>query len=483
MGEPVSGPFSGLIPGTGRKAPQPFRIAGSGYGFGIGSGAGSSSGSKVKKEPAIKTDPSRSNDPDIKMLFAGGEDVNHEDQDGGYISSDPDEATYGRRVDIDQIDLTVSDDEATATEGEASGEATFRRRLQTPGLFPVRVPRVEHQERILGINTESSTSVKAEEAQTQEDRAQTDRGVVSDVRRGKARARDIEVLRSERRWKGVYEEDNYGHTKDEPTEGPNLEDIPLADDVPPVPTNEPPASPEKRARIRNRNKPQDAFAPELTKEEREEESRREFEIDALREEIGKINLPGAAPAKDASDDTEMKDAVKLEKDDHKQDVVYLFQFPPVLPELVLASEAVKNEQEGPALDTIPEPMDVDRDKSGPSASTKAPPVKVENIPNGDDKKKEKIKLDPDRFLPKNASGAAGKLRIHESGKATLSWGGMSFTLSMGMQASFLQESLCTRVEDGEVDNKGGQQIRGEAMNFGPVRGKFVVVPDWDEILR
>ncbi|KAK3063488.1 hypothetical protein LTS18_015103 [Coniosporium uncinatum] len=480
----VSGPFSGVVPGGGSKPMGGFRVAGSSFGVGVGSSASSS---RVKKEPAIKADPSRSHDPDIKMLFAGGEDIKHEDEDGGYISSDQDEATYGRRVDVDMIDLTISDDEATAAEGEPStSEAKPRRRHQTPGLFPVRVPRVEHQERTLGINTESSTaatSEKRKEAQ-EGDAEPTEDGAVSDTRKGKARAREVEMLRSERRWKGVYDEENDIFVKDEPTEGPAMSDVPTSEDQPPDSVKDPPSSPEKRAkaRVRNRTRPQDVFTPELTKDEHEEQARHQFELETLQKEIGNLNIPDSTGPQDDSGDTEMKDPTKLDKDDHKQDVVYLFQFPPVLPELIPNTEAVKKEPESPILTARPDPSATDK-----SANTKEKPVKIEDDnadgPESADGKKRKLKTDLDRHLPKLTSGAAGKLRIRESGKATLSWGGMSFTVSMGMQASFLQESVCARMEEGEPDKEGKATVKGEAMNFGAVRGKFVVVPDWDEILR
>jgi len=419
------------------------------------------------------------------MLFAGSEDIKREDEDGGYISSDQDEATYGRRVDVDMIDLTVSDDEATVTEGEAStSETKPRRRHQTPGLFPVRVPRVEHQERTLGVNTEASTDITSEKRKEVQDgdAEQTEDGAASDTRKGKARAREVEMLRSERRWKGVYDEEDDVFVKDEPTEEPALSDLPAAEVQPADSVKDPPSSPEKRAktRIRNRTRPQDAFTLELTKDESEEQARHEYELETLQKEIGNLNIPGSMGPQDARADTE-KDATKPDKGDHKQDVVYLFQFPPVLPELIPATDAVKNEPESPTLTARPDPTAANK-----PAPTKDKPIKVEdNVdgPESADGKKRKLKSDPDRHLPKLTPGAAGKLRIHESGKATLSWGGMSFTVSMGMQASFLQESVCARLEEGEPDKEGRATVKGEAMNFGAVRGKFVVVPDWDEILR
>ena len=113
--------------------------------------------------------------------------------------------------------------------------------------------------------------------------------------------------------------------------------------------------------------------------------------------------------------------------------------------------------------------------------------------------------------PDMASGLVGKLRIHASGKATIDWGGTSLQMGMGQDAQFLQDVLVVRMfedqiktnEEDEDKDKGTEEgggdsatigmngagagvenggIGGEALGLGQVRGKFVVTPNWEEIL-
>jgi DNA-directed RNA polymerase III subunit RPC4 len=108
-------------------------------------------------------------------------------------------------------------------------------------------------------------------------------------------------------------------------------------------------------------------------------------------------------------------------------------------------------------------------------------------------------LPNDNNKPTLPTGHVGKLRIHKSGKATLDWGGTPLLLGMGADATFLQNVLIASVpekkpviaagDDGSKEK--GKRKEGEeeqmdpavGMGMGQVRGKFVVTPDWDEILR
>ena len=76
--------------------------------------------------------------------------------------------------------------------------------------------------------------------------------------------------------------------------------------------------------------------------------------------------------------------------------------------------------------------------------------------------------------------------MYESGRATLSWGGTSFAVAMGTDAHFLQDVVLARMPSGtgQTTGKPGQapERKGEAMALGQVRGKFVVTPDWSEII-
>jgi DNA-directed RNA polymerase III subunit RPC4 len=168
---------------------------------------------------------------------------------------------------------------------------------------------------------------------------------------------------------------------------------------------------------------------------------------------------------------------------HRSENVYLFQFPPVLPSLVPVS--VKPD---PEAEPNEDAMDVD----------------VEKEKEEKDKKVEEKKNTP-LNLP---SGLVGKLRIHKSGKATLDWGGTPYILSMGADATFLQNVLIAEIpetkpvpdapanateaadaakvkmeeEEKEKERAGAEPEAGLALGMGQVRGKFVLTPDWSEIL-
>jgi DNA-directed RNA polymerase III subunit RPC4 len=82
--------------------------------------------------------------------------------------------------------------------------------------------------------------------------------------------------------------------------------------------------------------------------------------------------------------------------------------------------------------------------------------------------------------PRFASGFVGKLRVRQSGRTTLDWGGTSYELAPGNKASFLQEVVSIHVVP-EKDRVVPEDA-GEAVSFGRVKGKFVVTPDWSEML-
>ena len=79
-----------------------------------------------------------------------------------------------------------------------------------------------------------------------------------------------------------------------------------------------------------------------------------------------------------------------------------------------------------------------------------------------------------------ASGYVGKLRVFNSGRTTLDWGGNSFEVKPGQKVSFLQEAVSVEVIP-EKDRVVPEDA-GNATSFGRVKGKFVVTPDWDVML-
>jgi len=92
-------------------------------------------------------------------------------------------------------------------------------------------------------------------------------------------------------------------------------------------------------------------------------------------------------------------------------------------------------------------------------------------------------------VQKLPSGAVGKLRIHKSGKATLDWGGTKLSVGMGGEVGFLQDIVVLGLPDKKVGAEGAEGAAekedagpGWAMGMGQVKGKFVVTPDWSDVL-
>jgi DNA-directed RNA polymerase III subunit RPC4 len=79
-----------------------------------------------------------------------------------------------------------------------------------------------------------------------------------------------------------------------------------------------------------------------------------------------------------------------------------------------------------------------------------------------------------------ASGCVGRMRVRQSGRTTMDWGGTSYELNPGNKVSFLQE-VCKMSVTPEQDRVMPEDA-GEATSFGRVKGKFVVVPDWSLML-
>jgi len=481
-------------PGVVTRAPVIKSSGGSGYsgggwgGMGRGGGAsGSSSG--VKREPGVK----RESDADIAMLG-----IKHDYDDGGYVSSDPEDK--GDRLNIDMINLVSEDEE----EDEETGEKTKVRRRRIDTVFPIRPERKEHKERTVGVSNDASSAAAAalrKQAEEATKDGKTFDKALAEVtataeKKGKARLKDVEVTGSSRKWKGVWQpdvdsdEEDLVRVKQEPeddttmfgvdpagpsnTSGKDQEqDMPdatadlLTEDIP---------NQDVKVKVEKRRSSQRAIQKPTfqSAEEEREWQKQQDDLQTIRTELGEITLVSKPDAPAQTDNAETEEPhVQAETDqlqDRRQDAVYLFQFPPILPDL--EAPYVKKEPISPEVRP--------KDKKPVVGDTANSAIKVEDI---DD-------LAPDSHTsnsrqPKLAAGKAGKLRIHKSGRATLTWGGTVMELNMGSTASFLQSTIMTKVEPKKAeDGDAGppKMYGGKAVSFGQIRGKLVVTPDWTDIL-
>ncbi|EME86185.1 uncharacterized protein MYCFIDRAFT_82113 [Pseudocercospora fijiensis CIRAD86] len=390
-------------------------------------------------------------------------------EEGGYISSDEDEAEgqVGPKQDIDQLQIIdLTGDEPP---------------LEDP-FAPVRLSRVPHKERAIGLTVEEDSPESSDAPEA-----------VSEKRKGKQKAKDVEFTGSSAipkrptTYSSSETEENEHPIKQESTEDerqtrPRTPDPATAGTGAEIvsPSRDLPVSPESRRRAKARIKATaDALDDDLsdfeipdpprfqTQAEKDEWDRQYDDLRQIRVEFGR-QIPKDAVQPDAEGDTAMAEAnAKLEKlkvaEESRNQNVYIFQFPPVLPDLMPVS--VKPEPGTAEADGEGEAMDVDQ--------TAEKTVEV----NDDESK---------NTQPKLPSGNVGKLRIHKSGKATLDWGGTSLILGKGADATFLQNVLIASVPDGkpkEGEPAPEDQEPAVGMGMGQIRGKFVFTPNWTEILR
>ncbi|KAK0664140.1 DNA-directed RNA polymerase III subunit RPC4 [Lasiodiplodia hormozganensis] len=393
--------------------------------------------------------------------------VKAEDEDEeGYISSDPEVEILGPRQDVDNIETInlVSDDEDGDVEmtGGPSQSRRSTTRFNTPGLAPIRIRRREHENAPRKITAEAPGDP---EIKTEPDAASP--------RKGKGKAKEVEVTGAQGRWKGAWgyeDEEGVVTIKDEPNDGPAV----VPSNIPEQAAKDAPSSPElsrkTKPKIKQRRKPRfrDVRAALVSEEDKQEQERHEQSMKVLADELGEIVLP-SVPTPDAEGDTTMADGQAPKQDqtvDKKQDRAYLFQLPPVLPSLMV-DNTVKNEPQSPEATSRSNPIDL----ATPEVSSNGPAKPEDDAAVIDTVSPEH----PAQLAP----GAVGKLRVHKSGRTTLDWGGTSLELCMGMDASFLQDIIITKIipEEQRIGRDGG-----EAMSVGQVCGKFVVTPDWDEIV-
>lgn len=380
---------------------------------------------------------------------SGGSSIKREEGDDA--SSDDDQDTEFPRKDIDLIELS-SDEE------DSQSASKFRTHL------PVRIGRREHKERVVGINTDASTESSAKILQEEN---KGDAVLPTNEENGSSKEKetdktdDVEITGEKKHARDTRQDlDTEPTIKPEPANGDDeMEDVEQVN----LPTGttmtgtetemkEDPATAERKPRIREKKEPH-----LQTDEERAEWARYQANLSHIRTELG----PEDDAIVDASGDTNMIDAAtNASKPSRRDDHVYLFQLPPIIPEL--KGPAVKKE----ASNTHPKAVEPSKpaDKEGVHIKKEEEfSNPLASIPDG----------------PNFASGRVGKLRVHQSGRTTLDWGGIDFELAPGKPSSFLQEVVSIQLDADRT--QPAQDEHGNATSFGRVKGKFVVTPNFSSI--
>ncbi|EUC29377.1 hypothetical protein COCCADRAFT_40239 [Bipolaris zeicola 26-R-13] len=418
-------------------------------GFGAGSG---SRAERIKNEDGGYAGSSRSGGGS-----GGGGSSYMKREDGGMVSSDDEDDINLPRKDIDLIEISSDEDEAK--------DKSVPTQRPTRTALPVRIGRKEHQERTFGINTEASSEASAKILEQAESSGQSLATAATDQagRRSKAKSKDVEITGSRKQFKGVWNdpEDSDIAVKTEPTSDDenmaDAEQVGLSNAPAQPAEKEEPQSPdaERKPKIKRKSIAEPILQ---TDEDRAEWARFQSNLRHIRAELG----PEEVPSVDGTGDVAMADAGSAEKRPTVRDNnVYLFQIPPLMPEV--------------------EPLSVKKEAS--DAQPPPPPVQASG------KADAKIKVEEGSFSDPNAkakegvrfgSGLVGKLRVHKSGRTTLDWGGTSFELTPGNRSSFLQE--VASVEIRPENQRAAPEDAGDAISLGRVKGKFVVVPNWAKML-
>lgn len=368
------------------------------------------------------------------------------------MESDEDEeiAEFPRK-NIDAIYISSDENEAAAST-----------RAQRSTL-PVRIGRKEHQERTIGINTDSS----AEAAAKATDNAEGAKSNASTIRKystnkGKGKGPMVDVVPGKKPFKGVWDdpEELASPVKTEQ----NSEDEAMVDAEPLGILQEPTQAATRLADISeetgriSKSRIKGVAEPVLqTDEDRAEWERFQKNLSHIRAELG----PDDSAPQDNSGDVNMEGVNgNAKKQSVRDNNVYLFQIPPLMPEL------------------LPPGIKKEPSEDEPVRSTSAPTAKGEVKVKVEEEFSDPSAKGPD--APRFASGLVGKVRVRQSGRTTLDWGGTSYELTPGNRASFLQEVVSIQVVP--ENRRNVPEKAGEATSLGRVKGKFVVVPDWNQML-
>ncbi|CRG83722.1 hypothetical protein PISL3812_01077 [Talaromyces islandicus] len=375
--------------------------------------------------------------------------------EGPYYSSD--EETGGIRTSIDQINLDRDGDEDEDKKGKKAvrvSRPTYR------GPLPIRVLRHEHEERVVGVNTEASSSTSAELRQQAKEKGQqvdTDGSLF------------------------VPEEEPGPEIKPEPTDG----DVPMSE-LPPAQFDDDDENPlpeqttKARKTVTIKDPGPDPRSLLRTREDIEEFARHNEDLEmmkeilALEDEEQKTAKPSEAADTKTDSASEVKEAPEEDKvaDEKHAGKLFLIQFPPLTPNLIVPGEGGTDNQNDTTEDiTI----------THSNTRTNQPEVKAENDEDAEAdialKQPNKLVTAVEQQLP---AGRVGRLNLHKSGKVTLDWGGISFELDKGADVNFNQEALIASTSATGATAEDPEEKQVWAM--GELSGKFIASPEWNRLL-
>jgi DNA-directed RNA polymerase III subunit RPC4 len=391
------------------------------------------------------------------------------------MDDDSDEDDSMPRVDINYINELDDDEDFDNLPQDVKGKLPFR--PKSDGLKPYRVHRIEHEERVVSVNMESSSSRSAELRKKAEAEKAAEQGVTTPV----------EEVEDEPRVKNEPVDDN---------DATMVDAVPHAEDDGFLPTQnvrvrrKVPPSPQKPKPKRTEPielEPELARDPrELlrTKEEVDEYDRHLEDLDHVRNLLFYEEPEPATettttertvePTEDESTTATQEDAEEGEKEEEDKSgnpklvgQLFLMQFPPMTPNLTVPGSLT---QTAPTpAPTAPGQTEVKTEDDVQVVDADAP-TETPRV----------ITAATDWALP---AGRAGKLNVHKSGRVTMDWGGISFELDRAAAVDFVQEALIVSSPEPDVPGQPPKDESGQrAWSMGQLSGKFTVMPNWDQML-
>ncbi|KAI1847207.1 hypothetical protein JX266_006747 [Neoarthrinium moseri] len=312
------------------------------------------------------------------------------------------------RVNVDSLRDSHAPEENLGASSKASG------------ILPVGIIRVEHKAEDLKVAT--SAELEAEE---QEDDDDDDLFVSTQD----AVRRDIEMADDNEVWnvdpskpeehKDVKIKPEPGTEEDVDTE---MADVPVKPDIP--------SSPE----LQKKPLAEDMDAKTKAKEKKREKALQDREIQAMAYDAASL-LQGLSIKEGDAQDRDNK--------------LFLFQFPPILPPLLHLNA------DGNEIVELEDDKEADKIRIKPEPGTSGPISLSSARPSG--------------------GGFIGKLNVRKSGKVELDWGGRILDLGIATDTDFLTTAII--VDEQENDLASGQ---GKATAMGRIYGKFVATPIFEE---
>lgn len=374
---------------------------------------------------------------------------------GGYSSSDEDEITSGRQINIDQINW-VKDAELDA---DAPGKKPSRKMdLPYRGPRPIRVDHHEHEERVVSVDVDASTSTAAKaKDQVQEDEIS-----------------DNELF--------IREDSGAVKVKSEPIDNDvDIRDLPQSEELGESPL------PMQQVKARKSVNIKDPRSLLRTREEIDEFDRHNEDLETLKdiltpeEPVSTGKQPttiGEETGEDVKDISVKEEDVPVDKNAGR---LYLIQFPPLTPNLTIpgSAEVLSTEDDsameggentapaegstGQGLGEAEIKREEDQDDETKPQPTKRPPGKIVTATQ--------------RQLP---AGRVGRLHLHKSGRVTLDWGGISFELDKGADVNFVQEAVIasTSTTVGEEEQAEERAV----WSMGQLSEKLIASPEWNKLL-